>query len=170
MINHLSHFDVPAFIGHWPKQIRWVLKEELRRIPVFGWYCAAGGHVYVDRSKPKRAVESLRDARERIRDGVSVVFFPEGTRSMDGRMGPFKKGGFMTALDLDLPILPVSISGSQCVLPPGTLRLRPGRIRIRVHAPVDVKPYGLEMRDRLMAHVREIIASGIEEEAVDPRQ
>ncbi|MCK5800048.1 MAG: 1-acyl-sn-glycerol-3-phosphate acyltransferase, partial [Deltaproteobacteria bacterium] len=158
MTNHQSHFDVLAFYGHWKKQFRWVMKKELRHIPGLGPACAAAGHVFIDRSSREAAIESLHNAREILDGGTSVVIFPEGTRSRDGRMGPFKKGGFMMALDTDLPILPVSISGSRGVLPAYTAKLLPGKIRLQIHDPVDVTRYGNERRDALMADVRRAIA------------
>ena len=161
MTNHQSHFDVLAFYGHWGRQFRWVMKESLRKVPGLGWYCSAGGHIFIDRSNRERAIASLQAARPLLEGGISVIFFPEGTRSPDGRMRAFKKGGFMMALDMGLPILPVSISGSRHVLPARQLRLLPGVVRIRAHPPIDPKNYGLEGRERLMADVRAAIASGL---------
>lgn len=163
MTNHQSHFDVLALYGHWGRQFRWVMKESLRKVPGLGWYCAAGGHVFIDRSDREKAIASLRAVRPLLAGGISVIFFPEGTRSNDGRLMPFKKGGFMMALDMGLPILPVSISGSRHVLPNGTLKLLPGHVRITVHEPIDVKDYGVERRDELMRDVRKAIASGLTE-------
>jgi 1-acyl-sn-glycerol-3-phosphate acyltransferase len=161
MSNHQSHFDVLAFYGHFLRQFRWVMKQELRKVPGLGAGCAAVGHIFIDRSSPAAAIASLRAARPLLKGGISMMVFPEGTRRTDGRMQPFKKGGFMTALELGLPILPVSISGSRHVLPNQTLRLLPGTIRIRIHAPIDPAAYGLERRDQLMADVRDRIASGL---------
>ena len=162
MSNHQSHFDVLAFYGHWGRQFRWVIKEELRKVPGLGWYCAAGGHLFVDRSSRERAIESLKKARPLLDGGVSVMLFPEGTRSKGDTMLPFKKGGFMMALDMGLPILPVSISGTRHVLPGGTRKLLPGLVEIKVHPPVDPGEFGVERRDELMAHVREVIESGLD--------
>jgi len=159
MANHSSHFDVLAFYGHWYRQFRWVIKQELRSVPGLGWGCAAVGHIFIDRSDREKAIASLRAAKEQLTGGTSVLFFPEGTRSRDGRMRPFKKGGFMMALDLGLPILPVTITGSRWVLPSKTYSLLPGHIRIQVHEPIDTSGYGLEGRDRLMADVREAIGA-----------
>jgi 1-acyl-sn-glycerol-3-phosphate acyltransferase len=159
--NHQSHFDILAFYGHWGRQFRWVMKEELRKVPGLGWYCWAGGHIFIDRSDRQKAIASLQAARPKLKNGVSVMMFPEGTRSRDGRLREFKKGGFMMALDLGLPILPVTISGSRHVLPGKQLWLLPGRVRIRVHPPIDPAAYGPEGRDRLMADVRAAIASGL---------
>ena len=161
MSNHQSHFDVLAFYGHWGRQFRWVLKEELRRVPGLGWFCQAGGHLFVDRSSREKAIESLQRGAALLTHGISVMIFPEGTRSTSGRMRPFKKGGFMMALDMGLPILPVSISGSRHVLPNRTLHLLPGEITITVHEPVDAAAYGHEGRDELMAEVRRRISTGL---------
>jgi 1-acyl-sn-glycerol-3-phosphate acyltransferase len=161
MSNHQSHFDVLAFYGHWGRQFRWVMKEELRKVPGIGWYCSAGGHIFLDRSSREAAIRSLRDARSLLEGGISVMIFPEGTRSRDGRLGTMKKGGFMMALDLDLPILPVSISGSRHVLPGRSMRLLPGSIRIKIHPPIDPADYGREGRAALMADVRRAIAFGL---------
>jgi 1-acyl-sn-glycerol-3-phosphate acyltransferase len=161
MSNHQSHFDILAFYGHWGRQFRWVMKEELRKAPGLGWYCAAGGHVFIDRSSREKAIESLKNAKPLLEGGISVVFFPEGTRSDSGRMLPLKKGGFMTALQLGLPILPVTISGSRRVLPNRTLKLLPGKINIRIHPPIDTSRYDENSRAELMEEVRLAIASGL---------
>jgi 1-acyl-sn-glycerol-3-phosphate acyltransferase len=163
MSNHQSHFDILAFYGHWGRQFRWVIKKELRNVPGLGWYCAAGRHIFIDRSSHEGAIRSLETARPLLEEGISVTLFPEGTRSQNGRLQPFKKGGFMVALALGLPILPISISGSRHVLPARSTRLMPGTIQIRVHPPIDVAAYGADERDRLMADVRAAIASGLAE-------
>jgi len=161
MSNHQSHFDILAIYGHWFKQFRWVMKQELRKVPGLGFGCAKIGHIFIDRSDREKAIASLKAARPLLEGGISVMFFPEGTRSRDGRMLPFKKGGFMMALDLDLPILPVTIRGSRHVLVGKKLRLLPGLIRIQIHDPIEVTPYGHEKRDQLMQDVRTVIASNL---------
>jgi 1-acyl-sn-glycerol-3-phosphate acyltransferase len=161
MSNHQSHFDVLAFYGHWGRQFRWVIKQELRKVPGLGFGCAAVGHVFIDRSDREKALASLRAARAQLTDGVSVMFFPEGTRSLDGRLGPFKKGGFMMALELGLPILPVSISGSRHVLPAQSLTLSPGTIRIRIHPPIETAGRSLAEREQLIEETAAAIRSGL---------
>lgn len=163
MVNHRSHFDILALYGHWYRQFRWVMKQELRNVPGLGWGCAAIGHIFIDRSDPKKAIESLNAAKSILTDGVSAMFFPEGTRSRDGRMLPYKKGGFRMAEDLGLPILPVTVYGSRNILPPNTLDIYHGKITITIHPPIDVKQYDKERRDELMADTRAVIASGLPE-------
>jgi 1-acyl-sn-glycerol-3-phosphate acyltransferase len=161
MSNHQSHFDILAFYGHWGRQFRWIMKQELRKVPGLGWGCAAVGHIFVDRSDREKAIASMRAAGASLEPGVSVMIFPEGTRSRDGRMGAFKKGGFMMALELGLPILPVSISGSRYVLPGHTMRLLPGSVRVQVHEPIQVAGLAVEDRERLMDQVAAVIRSGL---------
>ncbi|MFP4040429.1 MAG: lysophospholipid acyltransferase family protein, partial [Desulfosudaceae bacterium] len=157
MSNHQSHYDVWALIAFLPLQLRWVMKIELRRIPVFGLGCERMGHIYIDRSHPDRAYQSLEAAGEKIRSGASVVFFPEGTRSPDGQLLPFKKGGFNIALTAGVPILPITIRGSRQVLPKGTAAVRPGTIELVLHEPVSLEGYSKENRAELMERVRQTI-------------
>lgn len=163
MSNHQSHFDSLAIYGHWRHQFRWVMKQELRKIPALGRACEDIGHIFIDRSDRQRAIESLRAARERLEPGVSILFFPEGSRSPDGRLGTFKKGGFVMAQEMDLPILPISISGSSRVLPNRSFAMLPGTVHIRIHPAVETAGYNDDEREQLMADVREAIASGLNE-------
>jgi 1-acyl-sn-glycerol-3-phosphate acyltransferase len=162
MSNHQSHFDILAIYGHVWRQFRWVMKKELRKIPILGWACEEIGHIYIDRSDREKAIASLKQAQERLEPGVSIIFFPEGSRSCDGRLGKFKKGGFVMALEMGLPILPITVSGANKVLPSKSVALRRGgRIDVTVHEPIDVSAYSMEDIERLMSDVREVIASGL---------
>jgi 1-acyl-sn-glycerol-3-phosphate acyltransferase len=114
-----------------------VAKQELFKIPIFGWYLRLGGHVPVDRSRHVQAVESLRRAGEVVRGGTSLIVFPEGTRSLDGRVHPFKKGPFVLAKEAGVPVVPVAISGTGRVTPKKIIAIWPGRIRVAVGEPVD---------------------------------
>lgn len=160
MCNHQSHFDVLAFYGHWYRQFRWVMKEELRKVPGLGPACAAVGHIYIDRSDREKAIASLNAARPMLKGGISVLFFPEGKRSVDGKaLLPFKKGGFIIAQELGLPILPVTITGTSQRLPANTTKLTPGLVNIHIHDPIDVAKYSDQDRQQLMDIVRDTIAS-----------
>ncbi len=161
MSNHQSHVDVWALIGYAPLQLRWVMKMELRKVPIFGIACERMGHIYIDRSDSQKARDELAVIRKRFERGSSVVFFPEGTRSPEGALLPFKKGGFVMALQHDVPILPVTINGSRHVLPKDTLDLMPGTIEIVFHPPVAMEGYSLESKELLMDRVRDIIQYGL---------
>lgn len=159
--NHQSHFDIFVLYGWLDIDIKWVMKQELRRVPVIGIACDRLGHIYVDRSHHEAALASINAAKRRITGGTSVIFFPEGTRSRDGRLRPFKKGAFKLALDLGLPILPITISGTRDILPSDTLDLFPGRARMVIHPPLPVTGYTPETLPALMQRTREIIAAAL---------
>jgi 1-acyl-sn-glycerol-3-phosphate acyltransferase len=163
--NHQGAYDILALYGFLGREFRWVMKEELRKVPFLGWGCAAIGHIFVDRKNSARAIASLEAAKSHLVGGVSVVLFPEGTRSDDGRLLPFKKGGFTIARQIDLPILPVSITGSNGILPKSCLFPRPGTVRVRFHPPI--VPGDFPDTAELIARVREEIEAGL---AVDQAQ
>lgn len=156
--NHQSWFDVWALTAYLPARARFVAKEELARIPIFGAAWQACGHIAVNRGDRSQAVQSLDHAGERVREKkLAVILFPEGTRSPDGRLQPFKKGAFVLALQTGVPLLPVAILGSRHVMRKGEWRVRPGEIVIRAGAPIPVE--GMDLRDRnaLMARGRQEI-------------
>jgi 1-acyl-sn-glycerol-3-phosphate acyltransferase len=159
--NHQSNFDIFVLYGKLGVDFKWVMKSELRKAPVLGVACEKMGHIYIDRSNTQAAIASLQEAKRKIVNGTSVLFFPEGTRTRSGELGEFKKGAFQMALDLGLPILPVTITGTRKVLPPKTVDLFPGSVRMQIHAPVDVSGTTRETLGDLMARVREIIQSGM---------
>jgi 1-acyl-sn-glycerol-3-phosphate acyltransferase len=161
--NHQSNYDVFVLFGWLGIDLKWVIKKELRKYPVFGYATEKGGNIIIDRSNPKEAYKSLERARQKITGGTSIVMTPEGTRSLSGELGEFKRGAFVLAQELGLPILPVTITGTRAILPPKTLNLFPGRATMRIHPPVDVKAYSEDETDRLLAEVREIMRKGLEE-------
>jgi 1-acyl-sn-glycerol-3-phosphate acyltransferase len=162
MSNHQSVLDVGAIVLTLPTSWRFVAKRELTWIPFFGWAIALGGHVVIDRGRHARAVASLKRAAERVRNGVSVIIFPEGTRSEDGELQPFKSGGFHLAIDAQVPILPVTVSGSLPLTPKGSLRVESGRVRVRYGKPIETRGLGPEQREALKERVREAIAAGFD--------
>ena len=159
--NHQSHYDVFVLYGWLGIDFKWVMKQELRKVPGLGIGCEKVGHIFIDRSNHERALASLQSAREKIVNGTSVIFFPEGTRSIDGSLGEFKKGAFRMALDLGLPILPITISGTGKILPTGTMALFPGRARVTIHRAMSIDGYHEDNLEELMARVRETIKSGL---------
>ncbi|MEI8256425.1 MAG: lysophospholipid acyltransferase family protein [Deltaproteobacteria bacterium] len=160
MSNHASHYDVPVLFQAWPGTMRMVAKTELYRVPVFGRAMTAAGFIEIDRSNRERAIASLKIARERLAMGISVWIAPEGTRSRTGELKPFKKGGFMLAMETGLSVAPVGIVGSRDILPVGTRWVQPGaRVHVVIGRPISVPPLasGHDARDRLMAEVRAAI-------------
>jgi len=157
MSNHQSSLDIWALIRYTPLQLRWVMKIELRKVPIFGLSCERAGYIYVDRGDSQKAHESLKIAGQKIRNGASIVFFPEGTRSRDGKLLPFKKGGFVIAVEAGVPILPVTITGSLPLLPRKSLKIMPGNIKMRFHEPIQVNGYSYDTREQLMDRVRKVI-------------
>ncbi|MBL6689296.1 MAG: 1-acyl-sn-glycerol-3-phosphate acyltransferase [Pseudomonadales bacterium] len=136
--NHLSLVDIYVLYGYTGIDLKWVMKKELRNVPVLGYACHLMGHIYVDRSNTEKALESIEEAREHIRDGMCVVFFPEGTRSRTQELRQFKKGAFRMAQDLGVPVVPVSIHDTNRVLPSDTLDWRPGPVKLVFHDPIPV--------------------------------
>lgn len=159
--NHQSLFDIIVLYGWLGIDFRWVMKQELRSVPGLGAACAALGHIYIDRSNHEAAVESINAARERITGGTSVLFFPEGTRSNDSRMRPFKKGAFRFAVDTGLPILPVTVDGTCDVLPARQFDLRPGRARLVIHEPIVTDGLATADLPTLTERVRRTIGSAL---------
>ena len=157
--NHQSLLDILVIYGWLDMDFRWVMKQELRRVPVLGIACEKLGHVFIDRSNRSAAIAAINRAGERISGGTSIFFFPEGTRSRSGNLIPFKKGAFRMAAELQMPILPVSIVGTYSISPPGTLELRPGRARLVIHPPIETAGCGLDQVPELMQRARETIAS-----------
>ncbi|MCX7822357.1 MAG: 1-acyl-sn-glycerol-3-phosphate acyltransferase [Syntrophobacterales bacterium] len=161
MANHQSWFDIFALLAHVPGQFRWLAKEELYRIPILGQAMKLIGYIPIDRSNRAKAFESIAKAAERVREGVSIMVFPEGTRSIDGVLQPFKKGGFILAIHSKKPILPISISGSHKVMPKRSWMVHPGTITITFHPPIPTEAYTIDDRDKLIALVEEAIRKGL---------
>ena len=136
--NHLSQYDIFVLYGWLGLDLKWVMKKELRKAPFIGIACAAMGYVFLDRSNRVESMRILHDLKGNLSPGMSLMFFPEGTRSVDGRLKPFKTGAFTTAKDLDVAILPVSIAGTDKILPSGTIDLHPGVARLIIHPVIPV--------------------------------
>jgi 1-acyl-sn-glycerol-3-phosphate acyltransferase len=162
MSNHQSVFDIVALVATIPRSFRFVAKHELTRIPVFGWALVVGGHVIVDRRDRERAIASLERAAAKIRRGTSVIVFPEGTRSPSGALAPFKSGGFHLVIAAQVPVVPVSVSGSRSITPKRSLRIESGRIRVHFGAPIATEKLDIEDRAWLKEQVREAILAGLE--------
>jgi 1-acyl-sn-glycerol-3-phosphate acyltransferase len=165
--NHQSSYDALVLVGWLGLDVKWVMKTELRKFPVFGYAAEKGGQVFIDRSNTRVAYESLEKAKNKIVGGTSIAVLAEGTRSRTGELLEFKKGAFWLAQKLDLPILPVTICNTLQILPPDTLDLFPGRAVMKIHEPVDVSTYDEGSLDRLISDVRRIVQTGLEEYQAD---
>jgi 1-acyl-sn-glycerol-3-phosphate acyltransferase len=162
MPNHQSTFDILVLFAGLSDQFRWLAKKELFKIPLFGLCMRQSGYISIDRSDRKKAIASMKEAAQRIHDGTSVVIFPEGTRSEDGKLLPFKKGGFVLALQAQVPIIPVVINGSAKVQRKHTRRVNPGTIRVTLLPSIPTEGLTTADRDALMEKVREPINRRLE--------
>ena len=157
--NHVSQFDIFSFQGFFPHDFRWIAKRELFRIPVFGAAMRRAGLISMDRARGRDALKSLNQAAERIAQGTSVLIFPEGTRSPNGELQPFKTGAITLAIKSAVPVVPIGFSGSYDILPKGGLIADSGEIVIRIGKPVPVD--GFTMRDK--QHLAEILHDRVAE-------
>lgn len=164
--NHQSAFDIFVLYGYISLPFKWVLKEELRRMPVVGRTCATSGFIFVDDTKPSSITQTMEQARGALSSGSSIFIFPEGSRTLTGRMSRFKKGAFVMATELDAPILPVSIDGAYDVLKRGHWLPTPHRIRLTIHPALRTSDYGEAPRCIMgaAAEARERIASALPRE------
>lgn len=161
--NHQSAFDIWMIYGWLPTTFCWVMKKELRKIPFVGFACEKLGHIFIDRKSPIEARKSIERAEHQMKKGYSVVIFPEGTRTKTGLVGPFKRGAFNIASDLGLPIVPITISGSYERFKKGSFNMRPGRMKMIIHKPIECSK-GMDERTtrQLSVQVRDIVISGLD--------
>ncbi len=139
--NHQSMFDVWVIYGWLPVVFKWLMKAELRKVPFVGTACKAAGHIFVSRKNARASFESLHLIEQQLVNGVSTVIFPEGTRSMDGSLGRFKRGAFQIALDLQLPVIPISLSGCYQAMPKGAWTVHRHPIHMHIGEPIDLKQF-----------------------------
>lgn len=164
MSNHQSNFDILSLLAAMPRQFHWIAKKELFEIPLFGHSMRRGGYIPLDRGDGRKALQSLDVAAATIHNGKSVVLFPEGTRTPDGNLLPFKRGGFVLARKAAVPVIPVTINGSGRINPAGQIRLYSGNISITLHPPI-IAPSDLRRSDAetwMMESVRSRIESVLE--------
>ena len=157
MSNHQGSYDIFALLGHLPFQFKWLAKKEISSIPILGWAMKATGYIFIDRQATRETVKAMKNAAEKIHEGMSVVIFPEGSRSPDGSVQPFKKGGFTLAIKSKVPIIPVAIIGSREIIQKGKLSVYPGSISIRIDRPVETKGSTMKDREALMDQIHGII-------------
>lgn len=159
--NHQSAFDIFLVYGYLGHNFKWLMKQSLKQMPLVGSASAKAGHVFVDQSGRKGIIETMKNIRNTLKDGMSTVVFPEGHRTSDGNMAEFKKGAFQTAMSLKLPIVPVTIDGAYNVLPSHSWRMSPGTITLTFHDPISTKELSTDDLPKLIEDVRNVIGSGL---------
>ncbi|GHV43836.1 1-acyl-sn-glycerol-3-phosphate acyltransferase [Bacteroidia bacterium] len=160
--NHQSIMDIFVIYGWLPSVFKWIMKAELFKIPFVGWACKAAGHIFIDRSAGIEANRSVAAAKQRLQGGMSVVIFPEGSRTRNGQMLRFKRGAFRIAGDLRLPVLPITLKGSFERLPRNHgPKFTPGTIEMHIHSTIDMTNYQHENENELMQQAWEIINSAL---------
>jgi len=162
MANHQSNFDIPVLLACLPVQFRWLAKAELFKIPIFGRAMRGAGYVKIDRFNQKSAFESINEAAAKMKNGVSVMIFPEGTRSRDGKLKSFKKGGFVMAVDAGAPIVPIVLKGTRAIMEKSSLKINTGEVSLNIEAPIATADFTRENKDDLIESVRAVIREGLE--------
>ena len=161
--NHQGTFDIFLIYGYLGNNFRWMMKKSLQYMPFAGQACVAAGHIFVDRKSRAGIVESLKKAKSQLKNGISTVIFPEGTRTKDGKMHAFKKGAFQIALELKLPIVPLTIDGSYNIMKRGAWMLNFGKMSLTIHPPVSTENLSQENMPELMDSVWNTIAEPLGE-------
>lgn len=158
--NHQGAYDIFSVYGYLGHNFKWMMKKSLRKIMLVGYTCQKCGHIFVDRSSPTAIRRTIETAEKRLRDGMSLVVFPEGARTFTGKMGPFKKGAYQLALEFRLPLVPVTIDGSFGIMPRTRYLPRPGRIVLTIHKPI-APPADEADRAEVIEQTRQAIESSL---------
>jgi len=159
--NHQGAFDIFSIYGYLGHNFRWMMKKALERIPLVGYSCKVSGHIFVDNSSPSAVKTTMENAEKRLAGGMSVVVFPEGSRTTDGRMHKFRRGAFSLAVEFGLPVVPITIDGAYRILHRGALLPRPGRILLTIHKPIEPPESGRHELAELMDRSYKAIASAL---------
>ena len=160
--NHQSLYDMPLVYGWLKNNFKWIIKKEFRKMPIMGKTCELMGHIFIDRTNPMRAKQSLDIAKQKLKQGNSSIFlFPEGTRTRNGQIGKFKRGAFTIARDLHLPIVPITINGAFNALPKGINYITPGSIEMIIHSPIDTTNLNDENLNEIVNQVKTIIQTDL---------
>lgn len=162
--NHQSAFDIFLIYGYLGHNFKWLMKQSLKKMPLVGFASAKAGHVFVDSTSRQGIVDTMRNTKNTLKDGMSTVVFPEGHRSPDGKMAEFKKGAFQTALSLKLPIVPLTIDGAYRVLPIHSWSMNPTKITLTFHDPIETANLKGEDLPDLISKVYSVIASSLPKE------
>ena len=163
--NHQGAYDIFTIYGYLGHNFRWMMKKGLMKIPLVGYSCKVSGHILVDNSTPAATRATMKKAESQLSDGMSVVVFPEGARTLDGRMHAFRRGAYTLAMEFGLPVVPVTIDGAYRILPRGSFLPRPGVIKLTIHKPIHAPEGGQHELATLMKESYDAIASALPEEA-----
>lgn len=161
--NHQGAYDIFSIYGYLGHNFRWMMKKSLEKIPFVGYSCKVSGHIFVDNSSPTAIRNTMETAEKRLAGGMSVVVFPEGARTLDGKMHRFKRGAYVLATEFNLPVVPITIDGAYKVMPRTAKLPRPGRIILTIHNPIVAGADGHDLAE-LMEQSRAAIASALPEE------
>lgn len=164
--NHQGAYDIWSIYGYLNHNFKWLMKKELEKIAFVGWACKCAGQVFVDDSSVGGIKETITEAEQTLKHGMSLVIFPEGSRSWDGKMIPFKRGAFMLAGEFKLPVVPVTVDGSFKAMPRTTYNMTPTTIRLTIHKPIYPGERGFNTK-LLMSQCREAINSALPPEDKD---
>ncbi len=157
--NHESHLDIPAIFYSVPLNLFFIAKKELKKVPFMGWAMQAGGMIFIDRKNKEQAKKDMLKAGELIKNGKSIISFPEGTRTLTGEVGLFRRGSFLLSISTGIEIVPVTISGARELLPSGSFFLKGGKVNIHIHPPVSPDKYSATTIENFAEDVRNIVLS-----------
>ncbi|GHT70402.1 hypothetical protein AGMMS50239_38760 [Bacteroidia bacterium] len=155
--NHQGSYDIFLIYGYIGQAIKWVMKQSLRKIPLVGYACERAGFIFVDNSSAQAAAKTIQIAESKLKNGASIVIFPEGSRSQTGKMNKFKKGAYQMALDLKLPIVPVTINGSFNILPIHTYLIHPHKMELIIHDPIETDSIQVENIREAAVKIKELV-------------
>jgi 1-acyl-sn-glycerol-3-phosphate acyltransferase len=160
--NHQGAYDIFAIYGYLGHNFRWMMKKALEKIPLVGYSCRVSGHIYVDNSSPHAIKETMETAEKRLAGGMSVVVFPEGSRTPDGKLKRFKRGAYILATEFNLPVVPITIDGAYDIMPRTSILPHWGKITLTIHKPIEADAQGHDLQ-QLMEQTRQAIASVLPE-------
>ncbi|MDR1632824.1 MAG: 1-acyl-sn-glycerol-3-phosphate acyltransferase [Dysgonamonadaceae bacterium] len=155
--NHQGSYDIFLIFGYIGQVIKWVMKQSLRKIPLVGYACERAGFIFVDNSSAQAAAKTIQIAEAKLKNGASVVIFPEGSRTHTGKIGKFKKGAYQMALNLKLPVVPVTINGSFHILPIHTYLIHPHKLELIIHDPIETNSVQVENIREITLKIKELI-------------
>jgi 1-acyl-sn-glycerol-3-phosphate acyltransferase len=161
--NHQGIYDIFLVYGYLGVPIKWMMKQSLRKLPFVGKACEMAGFIFVDNSSPKGIARTMENAKQKLKNGSSLAIFPEGSRTRTGKMDKFKKGAYQMALDLKLPLVPVTINGSYNVMQRGSYFIHPHPMELIIHDPIYTENLQVENIREAAAHIRDLMEQSKEE-------